>query len=79
MCEYCRRAICPSGCPNSEHPKPVCECDLCNEGIYHGDRYILAEREGKELNVCVWCRHLLTEDEQDKSVDLIADKGIEWW
>lgn len=39
MCEYCRRYICPSGCPNARVPQIFAECEVCRLDIYEGDEY----------------------------------------
>ena len=39
MCDYCRRSICPSSCPNAPEPQVFGHCDECGETIYDGDEY----------------------------------------
>lgn len=41
MCNYCLKDICPSGCPNYSPIKTKYYCDVCGEGIYEGEEYII--------------------------------------
>ena len=49
MCMYCLTSPCPVGCPNYEEPDPEYVCDMCNEGIYHEDRF--ADIDGKRYHL----------------------------
>lgn len=41
MCSYCLMTTCPPGCPNYEPSKASHYCDVCGEGIYGGEEYIV--------------------------------------
>lgn len=40
MCEYCRRRIHASGCPEAEEVREVCRCDYCKDGIEQAEPYV---------------------------------------
>ena len=42
-CEYCMKhgSDHHPSCPNYEPPKPNHYCDVCGEGIYEGEEYII--------------------------------------
>lgn len=41
MCMYCLKVPCPLGCPNYDPPPPPLWCDICKEGIWDEEKYIM--------------------------------------
>ena len=49
MCEICRNNPCIQGCPNYVPPLAEHYCDVCGDGIYEGEEYIVND-EGKYMH-----------------------------
>ena len=49
MCDICRHDPCVSQCPNYVPPRANCYCDVCGQGIYEGEEYIVND-EGKYMH-----------------------------
>lgn len=39
MCSVCLQIPCNPRCPNAPEQKAVYHCAVCEEGIYHGQKY----------------------------------------
>ena len=53
MCEICRYATCPAGCPNAQ-PVVACLCWKCGQEIYYGDTVY-------NINDEIWCENCVDE------------------
>lgn len=59
MCRLCMQTPCHPRCPNATEPEPLYRCNVCDEGIYEGDKYFAVG----EKEICVECMQFMSAEE----------------
>lgn len=59
MCSICNHSRCHPRCPNYIPQRAKYYCDICGEGIYEGEEYIMNDNDEYIHYDCVTTRELV--------------------